>query len=247
MQVIFKSAKPISVMFINLFMCKRYTIQRYIFVLLIVVGVVLFKLFEAKDKHANKKDDDNLKQWYGIGVLTFSLAMDGLLGAIEDKVRHQYKPSPHQMMVSICGWGSAALLIAAAATTEIVEVFKFAGRHPSVLWQLGVLGLCGATGQLFIFTMIACFGALSCSVTTTVRKFISVIFSIIFFANPSTWQQWGATLIVFGALLADAFFGKRSSKKRPDIIEPTTSTDKPTNPTVAAKTDETIMSKQNIV
>lgn len=248
MQVIFKSAKPISVMFINLFMCKRYSIQRYIFVMLIVVGVVLFKIFEYKDKSKDKKDDDHLYQWYGIGVLTFSLAMDGLLGAIEDRVRHQYKPSPHQMMVSICGWGSAALLIAAAATTEIIEVFKFAGRHPSVLWQLGVLGLCGATGQLFIFTMIACFGALSCSVTTTVRKFISVIFSIIFFGNPSTPMQWGATVIVFGALLADAFFGKKSSKKQPEIIEPTTATEKPTTSSIPeSKFDDTFQTKQNIV
>lgn len=247
MQVIFKSAKPISVMFINLFMCKRYTIQRYLFVLLIVVGVVLFKIFESKEKHSDKKDDDHMKQWYGIGVLTFSLAMDGLLGAIEDRVRKEYRPSPHQMMVSICGWGSAALLIAAAATTEIVEVFKFASRHPSVIWQLGVLGLCGATGQLFIFTMIACFGALSCSVTTTVRKFISVIFSIIFFGNPSTPLQWVATVIVFGALLADAFFGKRSSKKQPDIIEPTTSTDKSSISTISPKADESITNKQNMV
>lgn len=235
-------------MFINLFMCKRYSIQRYIFVMLIVVGVVLFKIFEYKDKSKDKKDDDHLYQWYGIGVLTFSLAMDGLLGAIEDRVRHQYKPSPHQMMVSICGWGSAALLIAAAATTEIIEVFKFAGRHPSVLWQLGVLGLCGATGQLFIFTMIACFGALSCSVTTTVRKFISVIFSIIFFGNPSTPMQWGATVIVFGALLADAFFGKKSSKKQPEIIEPTTATEKPTTSSIPeSKFDDTFQTKQNIV
>lgn len=215
--------------------------------MMIVVGVVLFKIFEHKDKSANKKDDNHLYQWYGIGVLTFSLAMDGVLGALEDRVRREYKPSPHQMMVSICGWGSAALLIAAFATTEIIEVFKFASRHPTVIWQLGVLGLCGATGQLFIFTMIACFGALSCSVTTTVRKFISVIFSIIFFGNPSTPVQWAATVIVFGALLADAFWGKRSSKKQPEIIEPTTtSTEKPTTSSMS-KVDDAFPNKQNIV
>lgn len=139
-------------------MCKRYTIQRYLFVLLIVVGVVLFKLFEYKDGKKDKKDDDHLKQWYGIGILTFSLAMDGLLGAIEDRVRKDYKPSPYQMMVSICGWGSVVLIIAAAATSEIVDVYNFATRHTTVIWQLVVLGVGGATGQVFIFTMIACFG-----------------------------------------------------------------------------------------
>lgn len=57
MQVIFKAAKPIAVMTFGLFICKRYTIQRYCFVLLIVVGVIIFKLFESKEGKAIKPND----------------------------------------------------------------------------------------------------------------------------------------------------------------------------------------------
>lgn len=246
-QIIFKSAKPLAVMIINIFMCKHYTIQRYFFVLLIVVGVVLFQLYQYKEPKEDKgdavegkkvDDDTDMHQWYGIAVLSFSLLMDGTLGAIEDRIRRLFRPTSNQMMASICGWSSLALIITVCATTEIVKVYEFAVRHPEVLWHLSVLGLAGALGQLFIFTMVASFGALPCSVTTTVRKFISVVFSIIFFGNPSTPIQWVGTVLVFTALLADAVWGKKVLFKKngnpkdaenppetgtkTDIIQPTT-------------------------
>lgn len=218
MQVIMKSAKPIAVMVINLFMCKRYTIQRYFFVSLIVAGLLLFKFFEEKEpttKDASKIDaksdttDAEMGQWIGIAILSVSLLMDGTLGAIEDRIRRLYKPTSNQMMTSICGWSSEVLIIWVAASQEIVEVYNFATRHPMVLWQLALLGLAGAVGQLFIFTMVTSFGALPCSITTTVRKFVSVVFSIVFFGNKSTVVQWLAIALVFLALLADALWGKK--------------------------------------
>lgn len=231
MQVIMKSAKPIAVMLINLFMCKRYTIQRYFFVSLIVAGLLLFKFFEEPaKKEASKVDvksndvDAEMGQWIGIAILSVSLLMDGTLGAIEDRIRRLYKPTSNQMMTSICGWSSEVLIIWVAASQEIVEVYNFATRHPIILWQLALLGLAGAVGQLFIFTMVTSFGALPCSITTTVRKFISVVFSIIFYKNPSTAVQWVAIVLVFSALLADAFWGKKQlfgKKKEHDAVKAT--------------------------
>lgn len=62
---------------------------------------------------------------------------------------------------------------------------------------------------MFIYTMVASFGALANSVTTTVRKFFSVVCSIIFFSHPSNLIQWTGAALVFSALLGDAFFGKK--------------------------------------
>lgn len=60
--------------------------------------------------------------------------------------------------------------------------------------------------------MISSFGSLACSITTTVRKLFSVVFSIIFFGNPSTALQWLGAGLVFSGLFADAIFGKRKKK-----------------------------------
>lgn len=95
---------------------------------------------------------------------------------------------------------------------EFLEVIPFIMRHPNVLIHLFTLGFADAFGGIFIFLMISCFGALACSVTTTVRKLISVIFSIIFFGNLSTPLQWVGAALVFSGLLADAAFGKKKKK-----------------------------------
>lgn len=222
MQVIFKSAKPLSVMILGLMFCKRYKIQRYFFVLVIVSGVIVFKAFEAKEekpmKDDAKNDVSNLEKFYGTGLLILSLVMDGVLGAIQDKIRAAHSPTFRQLMLGLSLWCCIFLLIAVLVTGEIFGVFGFIGRHPKVLWQFSLLGLADAIGNVFIYTMISSFASLACSITTTVRKFFSVIFSIIFFGNKSTPLQWLGAGMVFGGLFADAVFGKRK-RKQPSVEE----------------------------
>lgn len=229
MQVILKSAKPISVMIGGLFFCKRYTIQRYFFVLIIVVGVGMFKYFESKEGKKAKTDvcksenssssigiDVSNTQLLGIGLLIISLAMDGILGGIQDKIRDRYSPTSRQFMIAMSAWGTIILLIYTVATGEIFELYNFAHRHPIILLHMALYATAGVIGQLFIFTMVSSFGSLPCSITTTVRKFFSVLFSIVFFGNPSTPLQWLGAILVFSGLLADAIFGKRHSTSNPN-------------------------------
>lgn len=224
MQVIAKSSKPISVMMVGLFICKRYTIQRYFFVLLIVIGVVMFKLFESKEGKRVKVNDDsawfdaaNKEQIIGMALLVLSLFMDGVLGAIQDRMRALYSPTSRQMMLSMSFFGFVFSTFLALGKGELVAVYEFAQQHPNVIWHLFTLGIAAACGQFFIFAMVSSFGSLACSVTTTVRKFFSVVFSIIFFGNPSTLLQWISAIIVFSALLLDTFFGK--GKQKPENHE----------------------------
>lgn len=220
MQVIAKSSKPISVMMVGLLICKRYSIQRYFFVLLIVIGVAMFKLFEKKGEKTIKItestwfDAANKQQLIGMALLLLSLFMDGVLGAIQDRMRAVYSPSSRQMMLSMTFFGFVFSTILATGKGEIQSVYEFAHLHPNVIWHLFTLGIAAACGQFFIFAMVSSFGSLACSVTTTVRKFFSVVFSIIFFGNSSTLLQWISAIIVFSALLLDTFFGK--SKRKPE-------------------------------
>lgn len=209
LQVIMKSAKPLSVMILGLIFCKKYTVQRYFFVFVIVCGVVVFKLFEPSQKPSKENDATHMYQILGTCLLVFSLTMDGVLGAIQDRMRALHAPTFRQLMFNTCLWGCGYLLCTILVKREFLDVIPFIARHPNVLWHLGSLGLADAIGNMFIFTMISCFGALACSVTGTVRKFFSVIFSIIFFGNPSTLLQWCGAFLVFSGLLADAAFGKR--------------------------------------
>lgn len=209
-QVIGKSAKPIPVMLLGVLIGRKsYSIQRYCFVLLIVAGVVLFMM---KDGKTSGVAND---QMVGIGevLLILSLSMDGLTGAIQERMRAAHAPTANHMMLSMNGWSSVFVGVALVFSGEVFEFIAFASRYPHVLYQLALLAITGSLGQLFIFIMVASFGPLPCSIVTTTRKFFTVLFSVIFIGNPLSSKQWFGAVLVFAGLFADAAFGKSSGKK----------------------------------
>lgn len=77
-QVIGKSAKPIPVMILGVLLGKKsYSFTKYIFIFMLVFGIVLFML---KDKASSTPESS-----MGIGelLLIMSLIMDGLTGGIQ--------------------------------------------------------------------------------------------------------------------------------------------------------------------
>lgn len=79
MQVVAKSAKPIPVMLLGVLLGRKsYTLRKYMFVLLIVIGVVLFMFKEGKT-NSSPLENERLGQL----LLIMSLTMDGLIGAIQ--------------------------------------------------------------------------------------------------------------------------------------------------------------------
>lgn len=149
MQVIGKSAKPIPVMILGVLIGRKsYSIQRYVCVILIVLGVVLFMY---KDNSPSKAQEN-----VGLGeiLLFLSLSMDGLTGAIQDRMRAASSPSGQQMMLAMNGWSSIIVAPLLLITGEGREFINFAYQYPTMLTHLALLALAGALGQLFIFLMV---------------------------------------------------------------------------------------------
>uniref|UniRef100_A0A6M2DEA8 Putative udp-galactose transporter related protein n=1 Tax=Xenopsylla cheopis TaxID=163159 RepID=A0A6M2DEA8_XENCH len=218
-QVVGKAAKPIPVMLLGVLIGhKSYPMFRYLCVLLIVIGVVLFMYKDHKSS--------NVESSFGIGelLLILSLSMDGLTGAIQDRMR-SYKstssssttvhrpPSAEKMMVATNGWSSTYLTIALLLSGEAKEFLRFALQYPYIGPQIAILAITGAIGQLFIFMMVSKFGPLACSVVTTTRKFFTVLFSVIFLANPLIARQWIGAVLVFTGLFLDIVYGKKPAPK----------------------------------
>ena len=209
MQVIAKSSKPIPVMLLGVLLAqKRYTVQKYFFVLLIVVGVILF-IYDGNK--VGKKNEGNLN--LGLLLVGMSLLADGVLGAIEDRMRAKTKPTALNFMFKINAFTAIFLIVGTIGTGEIFRFYEFAAKYPDLYGKIALAALSGSMGQIFIFMMISEFGPLPCSITTTLRKFFTVIISVIFMGNPLNIQQQFATAIVFAALFADALWGKKQCGK----------------------------------
>lgn len=199
-----EASKPIPVMLLGVLIGrKKYTLRKVIFVLMIVFGVMLF-IF--KDKYEEKDGEDPL---LGSSLIGVSLLFDGLCGATEDRLRSFAKPTALNFMHYLALWSIGIQIIGVVAFGEGPKFFDFIQRHPDIIKYFAAILCVGAIGQIFISLMLSSYGALPLSITTTTRKFFSVILSVIIFQNSLSLRQWCAAGIIFGTLFLDGVLSKK--------------------------------------
>ncbi|XP_039764143.1 solute carrier family 35 member B1 homolog [Pararge aegeria] len=204
-QVVGKAAKPIPVMILGVLIGRKvYPLKKYLFVFLIVVGIVMFMY-----KDQGKKLNDG-SQGMGIGevLLLLSLTMDGLTGAVQERIKSESSPTAYSMMLNTNWWSSIIITVGVILSGEISEFCTFVSKYPEVLIYIASFALTGALGQLFIFYMVAEFGPLPCAVVTTTRKFFTVLASVVIFGNILLARQWLGAILVFSGLFLDIFYSK---------------------------------------
>ncbi|KFD55620.1 hypothetical protein M513_03368 [Trichuris suis] len=207
-QVLGKSCKPIPVMILGVLVArKRYPLAKYLFVLLIIAGVSLFLYKDSKAKlHSGTSTT------FGVGelLLLVSLMMDGLTGAIQDKIRANYICKSQPMMLQMNLWSTLFLAFGVIFTGEIFTFAQFVQKYPQVVFYLISFSLASAFGQYFIFMTVSEFGPLTCSILTTTRKFFTILASVILFQNPMSNRQWLGAVLVFVGLTLDSIYGKKA-------------------------------------
>ncbi|XP_053408484.1 solute carrier family 35 member B1-like isoform X1 [Mercenaria mercenaria] len=204
-QVLGKSVKPIPVMVLGiLFAGKRYPHAKFLFILMICIGVAMFMY---KDK---KPTETEASHTFGFGevLLIVSLTFDGLTGATQDRMRSNHKTGAYHMMLFVNLWSILWLAIGLVLSGEGIAFLGFVQRYPSVLPKMVTFGVASAIGQVFIFITVTSFGPLPCSIITTTRKFFTILGSVILFSNPMNSRQWLGTVLVFMGLGLDSAYGK---------------------------------------
>ncbi|KAL0126875.1 hypothetical protein PUN28_005317 [Cardiocondyla obscurior] len=204
-QVIGKAVKPIPVMILGVLLGKKsYPIKKYIFIFLIVIGVALFMY---KDGKVSK---NQVKSSLSVGeiLLLLSLAMDGLTGAVQERMKAEHNSKSGHMMLNMNLWSAIFSGIVILVSGELVKFIHFLQKYPFAIWQITTFSIAGAIGQFFIFLTVAEFGTLPCSIITTTRKFFTILGSILIFGNNLCPRQWISTIIVFSGLFLDAIYGR---------------------------------------
>ncbi len=86
------------------------------------------------------------------------------------------------------------------ANGQLTPALNFAARHPEFFVHAGILGICSATGQWFIFTTIRVHGPLLFATIMVVRQCLNVILSTIVFGHVYNIWTMAGFCIVFAAL-----------------------------------------------
>lgn len=215
MQVLGKSCKPIPVLLLGVLIGrKKYHISKFFNVLLIVAGVALFMFIKKADKKTSESDLS-----FGLGevLLLVSLTLDGVTGAIQDRLKSHVKITPYGMMFSVNIWSIFILGIGLLTfTNQCSDALGFISRHPEVIYNIIEFGVTSAIGQIFIYQTIAHFGPLTCSIITTTRKFFTILASVVIFGHSLILRQWMGVSLVFLGLSLDIYFSNRDRMSRKD-------------------------------
>lgn len=174
---------------------KSYSIHKYIFVVLIVSGAILF-LYKPDHKSNN---DSNI----GYIFVGISLLMNGGTAGVQEKMRALSRPSSLNLMLFLNSWSSLFLIVGVAVSGELIGFIEFCRNHPDFLVHTGLILIVGGCGQFFTCTMITHYGVVPCCLVLTLRKFFNVLFSVLYYGNVLAVHQWLATALIFTSVVGD--------------------------------------------
>ena len=214
-QVLAKSCKMVPVMLMGYVVNKKtYSAFEYAVALGVSAGAAVFKLYETND--APVKNTELL----GIVLIVGYMGSDSFTSNWQSSVFKSYGVSSMAMMLYANLFSSAFTALGLLVTLEIVEVIHYFERNPSIIPHMAIMAVCSAIGQLFIFHTIKRFGPLVFATIQTVRQFLSVVLSILFFAHPLNTMEAVGIAIVFTALGGQILQKWMAKRSRPSVPTP---------------------------
>ncbi len=216
-QVLAKSCKMVAVMLAGVLLVrKRYKKSQYTSVLILTVGIFVFSFFRSSGKSSGESSI------FGVLLLLASLTGDGITATLQDKFVSAHAPSSLQLMMSINAFSFLYTLIALISTGQFFTVAEFmAGSDRRLFIAILAFGITSGCGQVFLFGLIRDFGSLSATITTTTRKFFSILLSVVLYSHSIPPLSWIGVAMVFFGLGFNIYAKARkpSAKPAPMAIE----------------------------
>ncbi|XP_076094850.1 UDP-xylose and UDP-N-acetylglucosamine transporter-like isoform X2 [Mytilus galloprovincialis] len=216
LQMVFRAGSLIANLTLGMIiMKKRYTTGKYISVVLITVGIILCTIASAQQVEDNKATSTgdllyDLAIWFtGIFILTAALFMTAGMGIYQEGIYKQYGKHPKESLFFNHALPLPGFLLLATDIYSHIQKFNNSvpldlafGISLPRLWFFLIFNVITqyiCIRSVFILTTEC--SSLTVTLVVTLRKFVSLIFSIWYFQNPFTPTHWCGTLLVFIGIL----------------------------------------------
>ena len=144
-QVIGKSCKPIPVMiFASIFGKKVYNLSKYLSVLIIVIGIVIFMYKEDRKTMIRSSSYFD----FGERLLLLSLIMDGVTASIQEKIKSKFQTKSLHLMYNLNIWSVLYLFLIVTVSNEISFFIHFIQKYPILLYNILIFSISSAVGQV---------------------------------------------------------------------------------------------------
>merc|ERR550517_2409086 len=188
---------------------------------MITIGIAVCTIMSAKSSpkvDSTKSDSENAthaeeeKFWLvvGISLLTFALFMSARMGIYQEVIYGKYGKHPKEALFYTHALPLPGFLLLAPdilhhwnilLSSQPVTVPLLQIQLPVMLLYLlgNVVTQYVCISSVFVLTTEC--ASLTVTLVVTLRKFLSLIFSIVYFKNPFTTLHWLGTALVFGGTL----------------------------------------------
>ncbi|XP_063774887.1 adenosine 3'-phospho 5'-phosphosulfate transporter 1 [Pseudophryne corroboree] len=207
-QVLAKASKVIPVMLMGkLVSHKSYEYWEYFTAALISVGVSMFLLSNGESYRPS-----GVTTFSGVIILMGYIVFDSFTSNWQDSL-FKYKMSSVQMMFGVNLFSCLFTVFSLLEQGALQQSFLFMTRHPDFAFHAGLLSVCSAFGQLFIFYTINKFGAAIFTIIMTLRQALAILLSCLLYGHPVTPVGAVGVAVVFLALFLRVYARGRMKKK----------------------------------
>lgn len=215
LHMIFRAGSLIANMIMGIIILnKRYDFSKYLSVFMISAGIVLCTIVSGSDvkstqtKPETEESSFSVFFWWTLGIffLTIALFISARMGIYQEVLYKRYGKYPDEALfythlLPLPGffilykniWDHS--IIATNSEPYTVPIFNV---DVPILWfyLLGnVLTQYICISSVYVLTTEC--ASLTVTLVVTLRKFVSLLFSIVYFRNPFTLYHWIGTLLVF--------------------------------------------------
>ncbi|XP_073725109.1 UDP-xylose and UDP-N-acetylglucosamine transporter [Misgurnus anguillicaudatus] len=213
LHMIFRSGSLIANMILGIIILKkRYSKSKYLSIVLVSIGIFICTIMSAKQVSDEKGATEEegvyafLHWLLGIAMLTFALLMSARMGIFQETLYKKFgKHSKEALFYNHClplpgflllstNIYNHAVLFSQSSPVEIPVI----GYSMPVMWFyliMNVITQYVCIRGVFILTTECT--SLTVTLVVTLRKFLSLIISILYFQNPFTAWHWVGTAVVF--------------------------------------------------
>ncbi|XP_018578845.1 UDP-xylose and UDP-N-acetylglucosamine transporter [Anoplophora glabripennis] len=226
LHMIFRAGSLIANMILGIVIVKRkYTLEKYISVLLITLGIIICTLYSSNTQAQVACSDcegdyQNVKSevspdhffWWVIGIilLTGALLMSAGMGIFQEQLYKKHGKHPQEALYYTHLYPLPGFLLYSSSLIEHASIATNSEPFTVPVLNVGIPLIWGFL-LLNVITQYMCISnvyilttecqSLTVTLVITLRKFFSLLFSIIYFQNPFTFAHWIGTIMVFTGTL----------------------------------------------
>lgn len=218
LHMIFRAGSLMANLILGIIILKRsYKTSKYLSVLMISIGIVLCTIASSSDvkSGADKNTENKVYEYFiwliGIAMLLFALFMSARMGIFQETIYSRFGKHPSEALFYNHALPLPGFLLFSAdiyrhavmfsqSAPMIIPILNIAIPKMWIYLIQNVLTQYVCIRSVFILTTECT--SLTVTLVVTLRKFVSLIFSIWYFQNSFTTFHWiGASLVFLGTLI----------------------------------------------